>query len=81
MDSSPHFCDNKTDLIRTARSDLARKPFFGTRPFPRRNVCADFDTVGTDFDGAPLSFFVSIAYIFPFVNAFPKKVFPALSFL
>jgi len=46
-DSSPHFCDNRTDLIRTARIDLAPRPFFGTRPFHPCNVCADFSARAT----------------------------------
>jgi len=41
VDSSPHCCDNRTDLIRTARINPAQGFSFGTQPFHRRKIRAD----------------------------------------
>lgn len=36
-DSSPHFCDNKTDLIRIASQNTRHGIRFGTHAFPARH--------------------------------------------
>ena len=38
VDSTPHFCDSKADIIRVARIASAQGLFFGTEPFCYANL-------------------------------------------
>lgn len=48
VDSSPHFCDSTTDLLRDARRDFRLAPTSAPNPFTSATPCEGFDTGATD---------------------------------
>ena len=48
VDSSPHFCDSTTDVLRDARREVRLVPSSAPNPFTSATPCEGFDTGATD---------------------------------